>query len=257
MKILICIKQVSDLEARFTLSEDGTLDESNLVWRMNKYDSYAVEQGLLLKDLGVTSSVDVLTVGPQRVEAVVRKGLEMGADCGVHILDESETANSPYAICKTISCYAKDKNYDLILCGLQSEDFANAQVGPMLGEMLSFATVTGVIEFSFEQDRFVLKRELEQGRRCKVSVNSPAVITCQSGLNLPRYPTFPNIMKAKKKPLTTIAVQDLTDLPKKKTDQLVVPRQSNCLILCGSVDKQAEDVADILKLRLAVGQEKI
>ncbi|NDV26013.1 electron transfer flavoprotein subunit beta/FixA family protein [Desulfovibrio sp. JC010] len=256
MKILICIKQVPDLEARFTLKEDGTLDESNLVWRMNKYDTYAVEQGLLLKDQGHASSVDVLTVGRQRAQAALRKALEMGADSGVHILDEAEDVATPFEAAKTIAAYAEDKNYDLILCGQQSEDFGNAQVGPMLGEMLSFATVTGVIGFSCEQDRFMLKRELEKGNRCKVAVKSPAVISCQSGLNLPRYPTFLNIMKAKKKPLTTIAADELRNLSAKKDQRFVVPEKSGCLIMGGVVEKLAEDVADILKLRLAVGRGK-
>ncbi|WP_419779779.1 electron transfer flavoprotein subunit beta/FixA family protein [Maridesulfovibrio sp.] len=256
MKILICIKQVPDLEARFTLKEDGSLDESNLVWRMNKYDTYAVEQGLLFKDQGHASTVDVLTVGRQRAQAALRKALEMGADSGVHVLDEAEDVATPFETAKTIAAYAKDNNYDLILCGQQSEDFGNAQVGPMLGEMLLFATVTGVIEFSFEQARFVLERELEQGRRCKVSVPAPAVISCQSGLNLPRYPTFPNIMKAKKKPLITIAADELLDLSAKRDERLVVPEKSGCLVMSGAVEKLAEDVADILKLRLAVGRGK-
>ncbi|WP_421901816.1 electron transfer flavoprotein subunit beta/FixA family protein [Maridesulfovibrio sp.] len=254
MKILICIKQVPDLDARFTLKDDGSLDESNLVWRINKYDTYAVEQGLLLKDQGVASTVDVLTVGPQMAEAVVRKALEMGADRGIHIFDETSAVRTPSTIAKSIVSYAEDKGYDLILCGLQSEDFGNAQVGPMLGEMLSMAAVTGVIDFSIEQDRFVLKREQEQGRRCKVSVASPAVITCQSGLNLPRYPTFPNIMKAKKKPLNTIAIGDLFELPVNEENRFVVPQKTDCLVLDGPVEYVSEDVADILKLRLAMEQ---
>lgn len=249
MNILVCVKQVPDMESAFHVAADGSrIEEEHLVWRMNEYDRYAVEQALLLKDRLTECTVTALSLGPDRVVEVITKALAMGCDNGVHIADSTGDVTAPLDVAEAIAAHAKEQTYDLILTGMQSEDLGSGMVGVLIGEILSLPSITGVVSFELANGQYILTRELEQGMRASVTAPSPAVITCQTGLNTPRYPTFPNIMKARNKPLRTRCVTTL--LPTSRQQQEVsysVPEKPACTILEGPPEHLAQILADMLR----------
>jgi len=256
MKILVCIKQVPDMESRFKVNAAGTwYDTADLAWRLNEYDEYAVEQAVQLKEqLGGEPELVVLSVGPERVKEAMKKALAMGCDKGVHILDEASHEKDPFEIASIIAEYAQQESFDLILTGMQSQDRGSAQVGVLLAEMLGIASVTTIVGFALEGSAVTVKRELEGGLKAVVKVALPALFTCQLGLNTPRYPTLPNIMKAKKKELASLAVADLLKVEARAATERMFPPQKKGggLVLEGEVGALAEQLIGILKEKTTV-----
>jgi electron transfer flavoprotein beta subunit len=210
MKLLVCIKQVPDMESKFRINAEGIwYDTSDLAWRMNEYDEYAVEQAVQLKEQVGDADLTVLCIGPEQVKETMKKALAMGCDRGVHIADDAGYRKDSFAIASLIANFAKDRGFDLIFTGMQSQDRGSAQVGVMIAELLGLPALTTLVEFSYADGTVSGKRELEGGTRARISCPVPALVTCQLGLNTPRYPTLPNIMKAKKKELLTIPVAEL------------------------------------------------
>ncbi|MDH5638173.1 MAG: electron transfer flavoprotein subunit beta/FixA family protein [Nitrospinota bacterium] len=211
MKILVCVKQVPDLETRFKINEAGDwFDEADVAFRMNEYDEFAVEEAVALKGKsGADSDLTVLSIGPDRVKETIKKALAMGADRGVHIQDGEAHRKGPAQIAAMIAAFARDKEFELVFMGLQSQDRGSAQVGPLVALDLGFNLLTTVVGFEYDAGQVTVRRELEGGLKAQVKTKAPVVITCQLGLNKPRYPTLPNIMKAKKKELLTIPAEEL------------------------------------------------
>jgi electron transfer flavoprotein beta subunit len=256
MKILVCIKQVPDMESRFKIGAAGTwYDTSDLAWRLNEYDEYAVEQAVQVKEQqGGAPEIPVLSVGPERVKEAIKKALAMGCDRGVHIQDEASHEKDPFEIASIIAEYAQQEAFDLILTGMQSQDRGSAQVGVLLAEMLGIPAVTTIVGFALEGTAVTAKRELEGGLKAVVKTRRPALFTCQLGLNTPRYPTLPNIMKAKKKELATLAVGDLLKVEALCATERMFPPQKKGggLVLEGEVGALAEQVIGILKEKTTV-----
>jgi len=256
MKILVCIKQVPDMESRFKVSAAGTwYDTADLAWRMNEYDEYAVEQAVQVKEqLGGEPEITVVSVGPDRVKEAIKKALAMGCDKGVQIQDEASHEKDPFAIASILAEYAQKENFDLILTGMQSQDRGSAQVGVLLAEMLGIASVSTIVDFALEGGAVTVKRELEGGLKAVVKAQLPALFTCQLGLNTPRYPTLPNIMKAKKKELVSFAVADLLKVePLAATQKVAFPeKKGGGLVLEGEVGALAEQLIGILKEKTTV-----
>jgi electron transfer flavoprotein beta subunit len=243
VKILACVKQVPDMDSRFRANAAGVwFDEADLAWRMNEYDEYAVEQALQMKEqLGDAPKVTVLSIGPDRVVEVIRKALALGCDRGVHIRDAEVSLKDPWQVAGTIAGYVKEERYDLIFTGMQSQDRGSAQVGVIAAELLGISCVTTLVGFSFYDGVITARRELEGGARGVVKLRPPALFTCQSGLNFPRYPTLPNILKSKKKDIRTIPVEDLPasaplsattgfSPPARKGSGMVIEGELNCLV---------------------------
>lgn len=256
MKILVCMKQVPDMESKFKIAADGLWYEgSDLAWRMNEYDEYAVEQAVRLKEqVGGDSDITVLSIGPERVKETMKKALAMGCDRGVHILDDKSWHSDPMTIASTITGFARGKGFDCILTGMQSQDRGSGQVGVLIGEMLNLPVVTTIVDFSWDGSTYTVKRELEGGVKAVVQVRGPALFTCQLGLNTPRYPTLPNIMKAKKKELLTFPVAEVAAVEnRQKTSQLFFPeKKGGGLLLEGEVASLADRLIAILKEKTAV-----
>jgi electron transfer flavoprotein beta subunit len=210
MKILVCIKQVPDMESKFKLNAAGTwYEETDLAWRMNEYDEYAVEQAVQVREQVGEADLTVLSIGPGRVRETLKKALAMGCDRGVHIEDDAVHERDPFAIASIIAEFARGQGFDLILTGMQSQDRGSGQVGVLLAELLGLPSITTVVEFAWDGGSVTARRELEGGLRAVVNVAAPALVTCQLGLNAPRYPTLPNIMKAKRKELDGLKVAEL------------------------------------------------
>ena len=254
MNILVCIKQVPDMESKFKVNGEGTwYDSADLAWRMNEYDEYAVEQAVRLKEQA-GGDLTVLCIGPERVKETMKKALAMGCDRGVHVADDDSFKKDPFSIASIIAEHAKTKAYDVIFTGLQSQDRGSAQVGVLTAETLGIPCVTTIVGFVYADGKITVKRELEGGVKAVVKLPVPALVTCQLGLNTPRYPTLPNIMKAKKKELLSVPVADLLKTSAvQETKTLYFPeKKGGGLVLEGDIGELADKLIKILKEKTAV-----
>ena len=256
MKLLVCIKQVPDMESRFKPNPEGVwYSETDLAWRMNEYDEYAVEEAVRLREkLGDSCTLTVLSIGPDRVVEAIKKALAMGADNAVHVLDTDAATKDPWQIASIIAAHAKDQGYDIIFTGMQSQDRGSAQVGVTVAEELGYGCATTIVGFAYDNGTITAKRELEGGIKGVVKLKTPAVVTCQLGLNVPRYPTLPNIMKAKKKELIAHPVSDLLREQELTTTTSVYPptKRGGGIVLEGDVSDMVERLFAILKEKTAV-----
>ncbi|MCM0082178.1 electron transfer flavoprotein subunit beta/FixA family protein [Geomonas sp. Red32] len=256
MKILVCIKQVPDMESRFKPDAAGVwFAETDLAFRMNEYDEYAVEQAVRLKEqLGDAPEVTVLSIGPDRVVEAIKKSLAMGCDRAVHVQDPAVHLKDPWQIASIIAAYAKDQGFDLIFTGMQSQDRGSAQVGVTVAEHLGIPCATTLVGFAYDNGTVTAKRELEGGVKGVVRMKTPALVTCQLGLNTPRYPTLPNIMKAKKKEIAAIPVADLLTVESLAvTASFHSPaKKGGGIVIEGEIADQVTRVISLLKEKTAV-----
>ena len=256
MKLLVCIKQVPDLESRFKPDAAGTwYNETDLAFRMNEYDEYAVEQAVQLREkLGEGAELTVLSIGPDRVVEAIKKALAMGCDNAAHIQDKAAAGKDPWQIASIIAAYARDKAFDIIFTGMQSQDRGSAQVGVTIAEQLGYACTTTIVGFDYDGGNIIAKRELEGGIKSVVKMKLPALVTCQMGLNVPRYPTLPNIMKAKKKEINVIPVADLLEEDALATTASFHPpaKKGSGIVLEGDVGNLVDQLIAILKDKTAV-----
>lgn len=210
MEILVCLKQVPDTEADIKPTGDMTaIDYTGVKFIVNVYDEYAVEEALRLKEK-VGGKVTVVCLGPERAVEAIRTALAMGADEAVHLNDPVLLEGDAYTTARALAKAIEGMNYDVIFCGKQAIDDDLAQVGSILGEFLGLQTVTGVMKFELidEGKKARVQRQVEGGLDV-IEVGLPAIFTATKGLNEPRYPSLPGIMKAKKKPLKTLGLADL------------------------------------------------
>jgi electron transfer flavoprotein beta subunit len=255
MKILVCIKQVPDMESKFKVDAAGFwYEKTDLVWRMNEYDGFAVEQAVQLKEQVKEADITVLCIGSDQVKETMKKALAMGCDRGAHIADEEVSGRSPYQIAGIIAEFAKEKDFDIIFTGMQSRDRGSGQVGILVAEILGIPGISTVVDFAWEDGTIRAKRELEGGTRARVKVQPPALITCQLGLNSPRYPTLPNIMKAKKKELLSTPVSEFLKAEAlQETVRLYFPeKKGGGLVLEGEVGELVDQLIKILKEQTTV-----
>jgi len=221
---------------------------------MNEYDEYAVEQAVQLKEQVKEADITVLSIGTDKVKETMKKALAMGCDRGVHIVDDNVSAKEPCEIAGSIAEYAKEKNFDVVFTGMQSQDRGSGQVGVLVAEMLGLPAVTTIVDFAYADGRIEVKRELEGGLKAKVAFSTPAVVTCQLGLNTPRYPTLPNIMKAKKKELLSFPIEDLLKVDaRQQTEKMYLPeKKGGGLIIEGEPAELADKLIQILKEKTGV-----
>ena len=198
MKIVVCVKQVPDTEARIKIADDKkSIDYADINWILNPYDEYAVEEALKIKEEKGEGSVTVLSVGPERTVSAIRSALAMGADDAVLVKTEDKYMDSS-AIAKALVETLKDMEYDLILCGKQAVDDDALQIGPMVAELMDLPCATQIAELNIEDGKAEVKREIEGGTEV-IDISLPAILTAEKGLNEPRYPALRGIMMAKRK----------------------------------------------------------
>ncbi len=211
MNSVVCVKQVPDTETLIKLNADGTgIETAGIKWIMNPFDEYAVEEAVRQKEK-TGGTVTLVCLGPDQALDAIRSGLAMGADTAVHINDAEFAAKAdPYATAVALAAAIKDLEYDAIFCGKQAVDDDAGQVASILGELLDLPVITIVIKFELADDgkTAIVTREIEGGHAV-IEVPLPAIFTAQKGLNEPRYASLPQIMKAKKKPVTVKTVADL------------------------------------------------
>jgi len=209
MKILVCLKQVPHQDARLDINESGSwIKEDGIKFEINSYDTYALEEGLRIKDAG-EAEVVVASIGPDRVSQSLRTALGMGADRAVHLKDPEIGGSDALAIAKLLAAVAKEESPDLVLMGLMSDDANAASVPPMLAELIGVPSATGVMKLEIRDGGVRCERELEGGALEVVDMTTPCVVAVQTGINQVRYASLKGIMAAKKKPLDVKTAGDL------------------------------------------------
>ena len=255
MKILVCVKQVPESENPILIDDGNAWVKSNEIcdFKMNRLDEFAVEEALLIKAAFPDTKIDALSAGPERSKEVIRRSIGMGADAGIHINTESEGYHSSFEIAAWIAEYARGEPYDLILAGAMSEDNMQGQVGPMIAKRLSLPWATAVIFEKIASDRktIYVEREIEGGQRDTLELPLPAVLTIQSGINTPRYPSLSNLLRANKQGLNRIDAADLTQLAARENlVELVYPRKTRSgTVLQGTEEQKATQLIRILRER--------
>lgn len=251
MNVLVCVKHVPDTETRVKVAADGLhLDLGEANWVVNPYDEYAVEQGLQLKEkLG--GEVTVITVGGDDATKSLRQALAMGADKAVLCSDPAFEDADPWSTARILAAAAAKLPCDLILSGKHGVGGDNQQVGSLLGQLMGIPVVTVVTGMDLEGTSLMLKREVEGGTEM-VKASLPCVISCQKGLNEPRYPSLKGIMAAKKKEIATWKAADLGLDPatlapsfQLKKMELPPPRPAG-KILSGEIPDQVKELVKLL-----------
>jgi electron transfer flavoprotein beta subunit len=206
LKIAVCIKRVPDMEMRFSITADRTsLDQTGLKYEMGDFDGYALEVGLQLVEKQGPGEVVVISLGPEGVQEILRKGLAMGATRAIQ-LKADQVPFDGLAIARALAEELKGGNYDLIMFGRMATDTANGTVGPMTAELLGLPCVTGISQLDIGQGNGTARRDLE-GASETVHFPLPAVLTIDEGIARPRLASLKGIMAAKKKPLETKPAQ--------------------------------------------------
>lgn len=206
MKILVCIKQTFDTEAKITLDKDGKIERQGVSLIMNPYDEFAVEEALRLKEKH-GGEVTVITVGAPESQDALRQALAMGADRAV-LIDPAGAELDEYSTATILAKAIGGMEYDLILGGFRAIDDGSAQVAGRVAEILGLPVVNVVTKLEVQDGKALATREIEGGSEI-IEVPLPAVITAQKGLNEPRYPSMKGIMQAKKKPMQKTKVDEL------------------------------------------------
>ena len=198
MKIAVCVSHVPDTATKVKLNQDGkTIGPAGVTYIINPYDEFAVEEALKTKEkIGGDSEVTVISVGKSTNNETIRKALAMGVDKGVLLKDDNP--RDSFGIAKALSEEIKSIGAELVFFGKQSVDYDNSTTGQMTAQMLDYNCVTVVVKFDLEGNKISAEREIEGGKEV-VETQLPAIITCQKGLNEPRYASLKGIMAAKKK----------------------------------------------------------
>ena len=249
MNILVCIKQVPDTGTRIQLSKEDGIDESGIEWIINPYDEFAVEEALRIKERKQKGEVTVLSMGPTRVEKTLRRALAMGADRACLI--ETDKKTDPLFVAQTLAQVITKEKTDLIITGKAGIDENHSATGAMLAEQLSLPHVGFVKVFKeLEEGKWLCERQMETGITEEISLGLPALITVEKGINEPRYPSLPGIMKAKKKELKKIKLSSLNPPASNRVPfhsyRLPAPPPTPQLI-SGSAEEQAKKLVQILK----------
>lgn len=252
MKIAVLVKQVVGSESALEISQDQKwIDDSSATFVMNPPDNYAIEEAMLIKEKVGAGEVVIVSMGPQRVQKVIREGLSKGADRGIHIETESLNEIDPLYISKVLAETLRDENFDLILSGLQSDDSGMGQTGVLLGELLNMSTATLAIETDIDQNKIRVKRELESGWFQWVELEFPASVSIQSGINQPRYPSLKGIMGAKKKEIKVIPAPQVEK--RQSISEIFVPKKSKeTEFIETDIDSTVERIIEILKTEVKV-----
>ena len=210
MNVVVCVKQTPETaEVELSLDESGRcIKTEGLVFEMNEWDEYALEEALLLKErLG--GEVTAVTMGPEGADAVLRRCLAKGADKAIWLKDEAFEGSDAYATAKILHAAVKGLEFDLVMAGGQASDDGHGAVGVILAELLEIPHASMVKKVETGEGSLKVNRELEGGLEEVVELAMPAVLTIQTGINEPRYVSIMGIRRARKKELIVMALADL------------------------------------------------
>lgn len=237
MRILVPVKRVIDYNVKVRVKIDGSgVETANVRMSMNPFDEIAVEEAVRLKGAGLATEVVAVSAGLSACQDTLRTAMAMGADRG--ILVETDAELQPLAVAKLLQAICLREQPQLVLCGKQATDDDANQTGQMLAALLDWPQATFASKVALAGDRAVVVREIDGGLET-VEVRLPAVVTTDLRLNEPRYATLPNIMKARKKAIETLAAETLgVDVaPRLKTLKVAEPPPRPAGVKVASVEE--------------------
>ncbi|MDR7076093.1 electron transfer flavoprotein beta subunit [Neobacillus niacini] len=251
MNIFVLMKRTFDTEEKITLA-NGKINEAGAEYIINPYDEYAVEEAIQIRDTH-GGEVTVISVGTEESEAQLRTALAMGADKAVLInTEDGIESGDPYTTSKIVAQYLKDKQVDLILAGNVAIDGGSGQVGPRIAELLGINYVTTITKLDINGTNATVVRDVE-GDSETIETSLPLLVTAQQGLNEPRYPSLPGIMKAKKKPLEKLELDDLNldendiEIKTKTLEIFLPPKIEAGKVLSGEMKDQVSELFQLLR----------
>jgi len=244
------MKQVASKDAILRINKEGTwIEEADLSFEVNESDGYALEEALRLREKR-GGDVIVCSMGPQRVKSVIKDALARGADRAIHVVGDNLASLSPYAAASALAEAIREEKPDLIMTGLQSDDYGYAQTGVIMAELLALPHATIVIEVDASGEKLRVKRELESGWYQWYSMPTPALLTIQSGISQIRYATLKGIMAAKKKEIKEVApASEVVGRPShQRIEKIYFPQKTKQTQFLGDGDAKAGAVALAEKL---------
>jgi len=259
LDIIVCVKHVPETsEADLKIDSFGkTVETSGLVFEINEWDDYALEEAVRTKEK-MGGTVTAITVGPEEADNTLRKCLARGADKAIRVTEKHFEGSDGYVIAKILHKAVKSLNFDLILTGAQASDDCYGIVGPVLAELLGIPHATMVKKVELNDGFARVKRELEGGLEEVVEVKLPAVLAVQTGINEPRYVSIMSIRKAMQKEIKVLGSADI-GLSENEVGEagswiriekmFVPPAEKQAEIIKGSPEEAAAKIAEILKAR--------
>ena len=223
MKVLVAVKRVVDFNVKIRVKPDSSgVELANVKMSMNPFDEIAVEEGVRLREAGTADDLVAVSMGDQPCQETIRTALAMGADRG--ILVKTDVELQPLAVAKLLKALVEREDPGLVILGKQAIDDDSNQTGQMLAALLGWSQGTFASKLDVADGRAHVTREVDGGLET-VSLAMPAVVTTDLRLNLPRYASLPNIMKAKRKPIDVISPEDLgvDATPRLETLKVVEP----------------------------------
>jgi len=244
MKIVACIKRVPATDTRVKVGPDGTsIDTSQVEWIINPYDEFALEAALRVKEAAGAGEVIALSLGPAETAKELRTCLAMGADRAILVKDSQASRRDAQVTAQALAPVLAELAPDLVLCGKQSIDRDQGQVGILLAYALGLPCVTEISKLAVAGGRATVERAGDGGTTERYEVTLPAVLTCQKGLNEPRYANLKGIMAAKKKPLEEREPGELPDALQVRALELPAARPAGRI-----VGEGAAAVDDLVRL---------
>ena len=248
MKILVPIKRVVDYNVKVRpLSDNSNVDLNNVKMAVNPFCEIALEEAVRLKESGKATEVIAVSVGKSDSQEQLRTALALGADRAV--LVETDSLLEPLGISKVLQKVIEDEKPEIVILGKQAIDGDNNQTGQMLGALLDYPQATNASEIILEDSSVKVTREIDGGLQT-LELTIPAIITTDLRLNEPRYASLPNIMKAKKKELNVISVNDLGIDINPRTELLSVelPPSREAGILVENIDELVDKLKNEAKV---------
>lgn len=241
MNILVCVSRVPDTATRVLVGPDSkSIDTQGVKYVVNPYDEFAIEEGLRLREKN-GGQVTAVIVGNEIAKEQLRTCLAMGVDKAVLIKTDADFDS--FFVASNLAEYARQLNPDIILLGKQSVDYDSLQMSSMLAELLNFPSVSVVSKLDIDGTNVKAERDIEGGREV-VETSLPCIISAQKGLNEPRYPKLPDIMKAKSKPIEEI--NPVATDARVAVLKLEIPSKQRANVILGADDKDIDELVRLL-----------
>jgi electron transfer flavoprotein beta subunit len=245
VKIVVAVKQVAALgdEVEFT-DDERDVDPDFLDYALNEWDTFATEEALRLAEAS-GGEVVVVSVGPEDAEEAMRRCLAMGADRGIRI--DTEEKLDPIQVARALAEVVRSESPDLVFTGVQSADAVQAATGTALAELLGLPRVAVVTKIELADGKATVNRELEGGLLDVTEVDTPAVLTIQTGINEPRYATLRAIKQAEQKEIDVRQPGDVGEPAYRVRRMFVPPKGEGAEMLNGSPADVAQRIKEIVE----------
>ncbi|MDJ0986539.1 MAG: electron transfer flavoprotein subunit beta/FixA family protein [Desulfobacterales bacterium] len=251
MQIYVCVKHVPDTAATITVVDEAGYNDTACKFIINPYDEYAVEEAVQRVEKAGSGEVVVVTVGPEAAVSTMRAAMAMGAHRGIHVKIQSQFLDSTLTSLALKAAIEQDGTPNMIFTGRNAVDTEGFQTQYRLAAAMNLPVVSEVVNLDINDGQATVEREVGGGTREKMEMKLPCIIGATKGLNEPRYPKFPDIMKAKKKEIKEVEFDQLgLDTSFDQTELLkleAVPERSSAQVMQGSVREQVIELVRILK----------